>query len=242
MTSAINTGTIDVNYPVPGVNNNSQQFRDNFSGISNNLETAATEITALQSNVLLKAPLAGTVLDNDMSNGIIKNAQTLGFRASTYDLGNNLSGTVNIDLTLGDVQTGTATGSTTLTFSKWPLAPGNPTYATVQVILAVTADQTINLPATVTLGTATIEGYSAGVITVPAGVTRLHFQFNTLDCGTTVEIVPLDRPRQATQLYNATPPTLSTGTGIKGQIAYDSSYVYVCVATNTWKRSPLTTW
>lgn len=37
-------------------------------------------------------------------------------------------------------------------------------------------------------------------------------------------------------------PATSFSAGIKGQIAYDASYVYICVATNTWKRSPLSTW
>ena len=37
-------------------------------------------------------------------------------------------------------------------------------------------------------------------------------------------------------------PATSSSTGVPGQIAYDNNYVYVCVATNTWKRSPLTSW
>jgi hypothetical protein len=37
-------------------------------------------------------------------------------------------------------------------------------------------------------------------------------------------------------------PSSATDTGTKGQIAYDDNYIYVCVETNTWKRSALTTW
>jgi hypothetical protein len=37
-------------------------------------------------------------------------------------------------------------------------------------------------------------------------------------------------------------PTTATSAGAKGQIAYDTNYVYICVAANTWKRSALTTW
>lgn len=37
-------------------------------------------------------------------------------------------------------------------------------------------------------------------------------------------------------------PTTATAAGITGQIAYDSGYVYICTATNTWKRSPIATW
>lgn len=34
-------------------------------------------------------------------------------------------------------------------------------------------------------------------------------------------------------------PTTSGDTGITGTITWDSNFLYVCVATNTWKRTPL---
>lgn len=37
-------------------------------------------------------------------------------------------------------------------------------------------------------------------------------------------------------------PTTSTSPGIKGQITFNSTYVYVCVATNSWKRLTLASW
>lgn len=37
-------------------------------------------------------------------------------------------------------------------------------------------------------------------------------------------------------------PTSATDTGVAGQIAWDANYMYVCIATNTWKRTALTTW
>ena len=37
-------------------------------------------------------------------------------------------------------------------------------------------------------------------------------------------------------------PATSSSTGVAGQIAWDSGYVYICVATNTWKRAAITTW
>ena len=37
-------------------------------------------------------------------------------------------------------------------------------------------------------------------------------------------------------------PESATATGTAGQIAYDASYQYVCVATNTWVRTALSTW
>jgi hypothetical protein len=52
MASTINTTNIDVTYPIAGQDNDTQGFRDNFRNIKNNLNTAASEITALQSNAI----------------------------------------------------------------------------------------------------------------------------------------------------------------------------------------------
>lgn len=41
---------------------------------------------------------------------------------------------------------------------------------------------------------------------------------------------------------SSTVPATSTSTGVAGTVAFDSTYVYVCVATNSWKRIALQTW
>lgn len=48
-----------------------------------------------------------------------------------------------------------------------------------------------------------------------------------------------------TTITTATRPTFSgnsSSNGVPGTILYDSNYIYVCVANNTWKRAALTTW
>tara|TARA_B100001093_G_C26212877_1_gene752783 strand:- start:349 stop:600 length:252 start_codon:yes stop_codon:yes gene_type:complete len=37
-------------------------------------------------------------------------------------------------------------------------------------------------------------------------------------------------------------PATASSTGVAGTLAYDSNYLYVCVATNTWKRVAIATW
>jgi hypothetical protein len=37
-------------------------------------------------------------------------------------------------------------------------------------------------------------------------------------------------------------PASAAATGTAGDICWDSSYIYVCVATNTWKRVAISTW
>ena len=204
MTSTINTGSIDVNFPTPGVNNSSQGFRTNFAAIRNNLTIAGTEISDLQNKAILKAALIGTTLNNDMNNAQISNALTLGFRASTYNLGNNLSGTVIIDVTNGDVQYGTITGNIQLQFAKW--APTG-TQSNVQLVLFISNPlATIDLPDNVTNGFATIQNYESngqfpgGKIGLPSDSVQVHYLFSTLDCGTNIEIAPMNHPRQSQQI------------------------------------------
>lgn len=37
-------------------------------------------------------------------------------------------------------------------------------------------------------------------------------------------------------------PATATSTGRAGQVAYDASYIYICTATNTWRRALLSSW
>jgi len=37
-------------------------------------------------------------------------------------------------------------------------------------------------------------------------------------------------------------PASAAATGVKGQIVHDTNYIYVCTATNTWKRVAIATW
>ena len=41
---------------------------------------------------------------------------------------------------------------------------------------------------------------------------------------------------------HSTPPANASDTGTAGQMAYDDDYLYVCISTDTWKRTALSTW
>lgn len=43
-------------------------------------------------------------------------------------------------------------------------------------------------------------------------------------------------------ISNPTTPSSAASPGEKGEIAWDTSYIYVCIATNTWKRCAIATW
>jgi hypothetical protein len=120
MTSQINFGAINTSYPVAGVDNNSQGFRDNFTAISAGLATAKTELTALQNNAVLKANLTtNAVVNNDLNGSTISNGVYNKFYG-VYFSGGTISATANIDLTNGPVQKFVLSGDATLTFTGWP--------------------------------------------------------------------------------------------------------------------------
>lgn len=226
--SAINTNGLDVNYPIPGQNNSSQGFRNNFASIKNNLDTAGTEISDLQNKVVVKAALNNTVINNDMANTLISNASTRGFRATTYNLGNALSGTVTVDVNAGDVQYGTVTGNVTLNFGGW--APYG-TQSNVQLQLAVSnANAVISFPSAVVssnnnFGLTTLENYvSTGNVSVPYGVTQLDYRLSSTDCGNTIIIEPYNRPRQTTQIQQRTPSPVGFQGDVPGTVSLGATY------------------
>jgi len=60
----------------------------------------------------------------------------------------------------------------------------------------------------------------------------------TADSGGALLQVNGDRIRIGT----AKTPASATATGTTGEIAWDANYIYVCTATNTWKRTAIATW
>jgi hypothetical protein len=55
--------------------------------------------------------------------------------------------------------------------------------------------------------------------------------------GTIVEF-----PGTGIRISTQATPASATAAGTKGDIVHDTDYIYVCTATNTWKRAALSTW
>ena len=61
--------------------------------------------------------------------------------------------------------------------------------------------------------------------------------------GALIEITTIGGSVGSSALTVVSVPATSTSTGSVGQIAYDSSYVYICVSTNRWVKSAIiSTW
>lgn len=107
MTSAIVSNTIDTAYPIPGRDNDSQGFRDNFSVIKTALQVATNEISALQSG---KADLTAA---SNFSNNTQSTSTNTG--AVTVVGGVGIGGNLNVGGTgkiAGGVIITTATNAT----------------------------------------------------------------------------------------------------------------------------------
>lgn len=60
--------------------------------------------------------------------------------------------------------------------------------------------------------------------------------------GTTAPSGLVDINDDKVRVRNPKTPASATDSGNAGEIAWDTDYIYVCTATNTWKRAALTTW
>jgi hypothetical protein len=221
------------------------------------LDTTKTELNDLQSKVVLKSALTGTSINNDMANTIVSNCVTKTFRASTYDLGSNLTGQIVIDTTKGDVQLGTITDDVQFDFSKW--APSG-TEAQVKLKLKIgTPTANIMFPnskidgATGLVSTGPtnsiriLENYASNNyphisedgadflctngVTVPYGVTELNYTITTTDCGTTIDVTPTNRGTIASTIeVRSGMSAIGVQGDTVGHVCTDGSYIYVCVA------------
>ena len=209
MTSSINPQNIDANYPVAGVPNNTQGFRDNFTNIQTNFTYAKNEITDLENKAILKSALAGSTLDNNMADQLIYSALIRDFSGSIVQ-NTVTSGSVTLDYSSGHYQTVSTSGSVSLGFTNFPAA-GTVGMMRVQINITNTA-YTVTLPAAVTLGITGIQGISSNVITF--GATGYYeFGFVTSDGGTTITVFDLNRPLSYyTNTVNVAATTSSTST------------------------------
>jgi len=249
--SAINTNSLNVSYPTPGVNNSTQGFRNNFTNIKTNIDTAKVEITDLQNKVIVKSGLTGITLNNDMNGTLISNALVRSFTATTHNLGTSIPSSLFIDVSKGDVQYGTIDKDTTISFGGWGKTG---TQSNLELRLTVAnasatvffPDSTFNAGGILTQGMTTtariLENYGSNgypdinttysnQVTAPAGVGELQYKLATINCGTTLDIYPLNRNQVASRIDLRQPAGRGAPGDSAGGICTDGANLYVCVGS-----------
>ena len=249
--SAINTNSLNVNYPTPGVNNSTQGFRDNFTTTKTNLDTAKAEITDLQTKAIVKSGLTGISLNNDMNGTLISNALVRSFTATTHNLGSSIPSNLFIDVSKGDVQYGTIDKDTTISFGGWGRT-GTQSNLELRFNIANSSatiyfpDSTYNAGGVLAQGMTTtariLENYGSNgypatnttysnQVTAPAGVYVLQYKLSTVDCGQTIDIYPLNRNQVASRIDLRQPTGRGAPGDSAGGICTDGANLYVCVGS-----------
>lgn len=91
------------------------------------------------------------------------------------------------------------------------------------------------------IGTITGTGFPNGVVTAPDGFTYIDRSATSGITCWSKRVGTSNTGRQPDSL-TSTVPANATAAGVAGQTAYDNDYLYVCVATNIWKRLALSRW
>lgn len=114
MPSAINYNSIDELFPVPGQDNESQGFRENFAVIKDSLQAAKTEIEALQNNT------AKINVSNNFNGNEVENAKLSNVFYQSYILNNPIEDSaVDINFQEGYHQVYKVAVNTTITIVDW---------------------------------------------------------------------------------------------------------------------------
>ena len=221
MTSQINPNDINGAYPVAGQDNNSQGFRTNFTNTVTNFQYAADEITDLQNNAVLKAALNGTVLDNNMNGSLLYNYEASQVSQTTSLIGTT-SGLVTLNWDNGSYQTLTTSGAIVLGFSNFPAA-GVAASIVLQINVQNTA-HTLQLPTAVTIGTANLQGYVPSTRIITFSTTGIYtFEFTTVNGGSTVTVIDLNRNRDPIYLPSSEDLAASAGANLSVTTSYFST-------------------
>lgn len=203
MASNINPFNIDGTYPVAGQDNDSQGFRDNFTNIRNNLGFAKNEIEDLQSKVILKSPLSGATLDNNMSGATLSFVNLKSTTDAVFPITKSpFSNVITANYNNGNVQYYKIDNSSVaLEITNWP---SGAVYS--RILLWVTVDNpvayTLTIPVKASDFTAEDNGYyniSGGTVTGSNVVIRFDqrgnylFEFVTSNNGRDVVVRELSR-------------------------------------------------
>lgn len=64
----------------------------------------------------------------------------------------------------------------------------------------------------------------------------------TVEANNHVLVGSTESSEMGTYLNVVSVPTSITASGSPNQVAFDSDYIYICIAINTWMRAPLSSW
>ena len=84
---------------------------------------------------------------------------------------------------------------------------------------------------------------AANIVMATSDVERMRITSDgNVGIGTSSPTNLLDVNADSVRVRTSQTPATSSASGNQGEIAWDANYIYVCTATNTWKRVAISTW
>ena len=232
--SNINPNNVDGTYPVAGQDNDSQGFRDNFTNIKNNLSFAKSELEDFARKAVLKAPLIGTMLNNDFNDAPMSGAKIKDFSETVVDHG-TVTGLVVLDHTAGHYHTMTLSSDTAISFENWPLAGA---MGRMRVAVDVPSNQfSLLIPETVVTGADSIVGFGGDRFQfINPGL--VIFEFTTSNGGLAVAVNDLTRARVNEEITSQE-STINTDVSITSSTLSDIGLSFDTVSSTRYAFSAL---
>lgn len=174
-TSTITTTNIDEHYPIAGVDNNTDGFRNNFFAIKSALVEAANEISSISSRAVLTSGMTNphNPVENDLAASKITNGTYKKFYSITYTPSVVAGSSILVDLEAGNLQKFLINLDVAITVSGWP-ASGQ--YASVRLHLKFSPDS--ESPTRTTAEITSIGGENNAAVYQEADYTPPHVSGN----------------------------------------------------------------
>lgn len=221
---------IDKNFPIPGRDNDSQGFRDNWINITEALDRINTQADYIEAYAVLTTSTTSTFFGNTIADVTIQNAST-----KLWDNG-TVTGDVEIDYSLGSYQKVTlGSGVHNITIINWPgagtagdlklaITPLSASPTTVNFVDASPLGPSTN-PYVLGLGTNIFELYSEYPLLAAANTVYVRLVNELIVNSTTAS-------NQSANTFTFVSPTLNASLNHKYSISGNTGSTYANVVTS----------
>jgi hypothetical protein len=212
----------------------------------------ASELThSFQSGVTLSSTSTGVTLYNTADQTTNYERVLHYWSGNTYTIlsSNGGTGTVRpISIAAGSSTITLANTTTPIILSRTALSSAGASIVTANGGLSASSGVQSALTLAPTLTQTSTAGYTALLVnptetTTGSGAKLLaDFQVGSSSKASIDNTGKITTAADTIRVSTAKTPASATAAGSAGDIAWDANYVYVCTATNTWKRSAIATW
>ncbi|MEP7238513.1 MAG: hypothetical protein ABI685_11630 [Ferruginibacter sp.] len=167
-----------------------------------------------------------TFAAGDRNTVVAQQGSAFGYQNGVVGVGGFVTGTA--DTTLGVFASAFGTGNRAASYNEMALGMYGTNYTAASISAYNANDRIFNI------GNGPNSGSRADALTI--------LKSGNVGIGTATPSTLLDVNSDKIRVRTAKTPTSATDTGNTGDIAWDTDYIYVCVAANTWKRVTIASW